>query len=84
MPPVPQAGSYRLPTIRLGQVLLADEQDADHQPDDLARREVLAGGLVRLLGEAADQLLCEQGQEIALAVVGVVQQPVGQVEAARR
>ena len=42
----------------LGQhVVVLDEEQIDHQPDDLARREVLAGRLVRELGELADQLL---------------------------
>ena len=40
-------------------VVVLDEQEVDHQPDDLARREVLAGGLVGCLREAADQLLVE-------------------------
>ena len=42
----------------LGQGLVVlDEEQVDHQPDDFARREVLSGGLVRELGELADQLL---------------------------
>ena len=51
----------RLDDARLGEhvVGVVDEQQVDHQPDDLARREVLAGGLVGELGEAADQLLVE-------------------------
>ena len=39
--------------------LVLDEQQVHHQPDDLAGREVLAGGLVGELGEPADQLLVE-------------------------
>ncbi len=39
------------------QVLLRREQKVDHQPDHLARREVLPGLLVRLLGADPDQLL---------------------------
>ena len=39
-----------------GRVVL-DEQQVDHQPDDFARREVLAGGLVGQFGELADQFL---------------------------
>ena len=43
---------------RLGErVVVLDEQQVDHQADDLAGGEVLAGGLVRVLGELADQLL---------------------------
>ena len=51
----------RLDDARLGEdvVLVVDEEQVDHQPDDLARREVLAGGLVGELGELADQLLVE-------------------------
>ena len=46
---------------RLGQrVVVLDEQQVHHQADDLARREVLAGRLVRELGEPADQLLEDQ------------------------
>jgi hypothetical protein len=42
----------------LGQRLVVlDEEQIDHEPDDLARREVLAGGLVGQLGELADQFL---------------------------
>ena len=39
--------------------VVLDEEEIDHEPDDLARREVLAGGLVRELGELADELLVE-------------------------
>ena len=58
---MPQAGSQqRLDDARLGEhVVVLDEQQVDHEPDDLARREVLSGGLVRELGEPADQLLVE-------------------------
>ena len=42
----------------LGQRLVVfDEEQIDHQPDDLARREVLPGGLVRQFGKLADQFL---------------------------
>ena len=42
----------------LGQRLVVlDEQQVDHQPDDFAGREVLPGGLVGDFGELADQLL---------------------------
>ncbi len=36
------------------QVVVLDEEEVHHQLDHLARREVLAGGLVGELGEAAD------------------------------
>jgi hypothetical protein len=43
---------------RLGQhVVVFDEQQVDHQADDFARGEVLAGGFVGDFGELADQLL---------------------------
>lgn len=42
----------------LGQGLVVlDEEEVDHEADDLARGEVLPGGLVGQLGELADQLL---------------------------
>ena len=41
------------------QVVVVGEQDVHHQADDLARGEVLAGGLVRQLGELAHQLLVD-------------------------
>ena len=40
-------------------LVVLDEEEVDHEADDLARREVLAGGLVRQLGEPADQLLVQ-------------------------
>ena len=40
-------------------LVVLDEEEIDHEADDLAGREVLAGGLVRQLGELADQLLVE-------------------------
>ena len=40
-----------------GQVRLVGEQQVHHQANDLARGEVLTGGLVGQLGESADQLL---------------------------
>ena len=44
----------RLDDARRGeQRVVLDEQQVDHQPDDLSRREVLAGDLVGGLGEAA-------------------------------
>ena len=53
--------AQRLDDARLGEdvVVVVDEQQVHHQPDDLARREVLAGGLVGELREPADQLLVE-------------------------
>ncbi|TLD46543.1 MAG: hypothetical protein FAZ92_01169 [Accumulibacter sp.] len=44
-------------TGRGTQLVVVDEQDAHHQPDDLARREVVAGGLVGEFVEAADEVL---------------------------
>ena len=42
----------------LGQnVVVLDEEQVDHQPDDFARGEVLSGSLVRKFGELADQFL---------------------------
>ena len=61
MPPVPHAGSssvFTTPFVAEQRVVLG-EQEVHHQADDLARREVLAGGLVRLLREAPDQLLVD-------------------------
>ena len=40
-------------------VVVLDEEQVDHEADDLAGGEVLAGGLVRELAEAADELLVE-------------------------
>ena len=39
------------------QLVVLDEQDAHHQTDDLARREVVARGLVGQFVEAADEVL---------------------------
>ena len=41
------------------QVVVLQEQQIHHQADHLARGEILAGGFVGLLGEAADQLLVD-------------------------
>src|SRR5947209_13875881 len=51
----------RLDDARLGEdvVGVVDKEEVHHQPDDLARREVLAGGLVRKLREPSDELLVE-------------------------
>ena len=46
-----------LDDVSLAQVRLRRQQQADHEPDDLAGREVLPGFLVGLLGADADQLL---------------------------
>jgi hypothetical protein len=39
------------------QLVVVDEEDAHHEADDLARREVVAGGLVGEFVEAADEVL---------------------------
>ena len=39
------------------QLVVVDEQDVHHQPDDFARREVVARGLVGQFVEAADEVL---------------------------
>ncbi len=44
-------------TGRGKQLVVVDEQDAHHQADDLARREVVASGLVGQFVEAADEVL---------------------------
>ena len=92
MPPVPQAGSYRVLDDALGgqDVVVRDEEQVDHQADDLAGREVLAGLLVADLGEPPDQLLEDVahldvghrvGVQVDLAELGDDQvEPVGLVE----
>ena len=53
-------GVVNLPVdARLVDVLLAGIDEVSHQPDHLARREVVAGLLVRLLVEAHDEVLEE-------------------------
>jgi hypothetical protein len=48
----------RAHNARLGQdLVILDEDEIDHEADDLARGEVLAGRLVRHFRELADQLL---------------------------
>ena len=47
----------RLDDVALPEVRLGREQEADHQPDHLAGREVLSGLLFGLLGADADELL---------------------------
>ena len=66
------------------------EQQVDHQPDDLARREVVAGGLVRGFIEPPDQVLEDQAHLVVRHRVGVQvdlgeladhqEQPVGFVQ----
>ena len=53
------------------QIVVVDEEDAHHQPDDLARREVIARGLVRQLVEAADEVLEEESHLLVRDPVGV-------------
>ena len=56
----------------LGQhVVVLDEQQIDHQADDLARREVLAGRLVGEFRELADQLLEDEAHLCVADLVGV-------------
>ena len=59
MPPVPQAGSRMLMTCPapVSVSVVRGDQQVDHQLDDLARGEVLTGGLVGVLGELPDQVL---------------------------
>jgi hypothetical protein len=42
------------------ELVILDEQDVHHQPDDLARGEVVTGGLIGQLVEAADEVLEDQ------------------------
>ena len=58
---MPQAGSKRVSDdawVGEDLVVLGEEQ-VDHEPDDLAGREVLPGRLVGEFGEPPDQLLVE-------------------------
>ena len=50
---MPQAGSSIVRTMpgRAQRLVVLDEEEVDHEADDLAGREVLAGGLVRQLAE---------------------------------
>ena len=41
-------------------VVILDEEQIDHEPDDFARSEMFSGGFVRDFGELADQLLEDQ------------------------
>ena len=63
----------------LGQrVVVFDEQQVDHQPDDFARGEVLPGRLVGEFGELADQLL-EHRAHLGVADDVGVQVDVGEL-----
>src|ERR1700722_6406112 len=42
------------------QLVIVDKQNANHQPDHLARREVVACGLVSKFVEATDEVLKDQ------------------------
>ncbi len=42
------------------QLVIVDEENADHQPHDLARREVIAGGFVGQFVEPPDEVLEDQ------------------------
>ena len=56
----------------LGQhLVILDEEQIDHEADDLARREVLAGRLVGEFGELADQLLEDEAHLGVVDDVGV-------------
>ena len=56
----------------LGQNLVVlDEDQVDHQADDFARGEMLAGRLVRQFGELADQLLEDEAHLGVVDDVGV-------------
>lgn len=53
------------------QFVIVDEQQIDHQPDDLARGEVIAGGLVGQFVEAPDEVLEDQPHLDVVYFVGV-------------
>ena len=67
-----------------------DEEQVHHQADDFARREVLAGRLVRLLGEPPDQLLEDEpitwfGHRVGVQIdVGERRRPPGRAGSTRR
>ena len=52
-------------------VVVLDEEQVHHEPDDLARGEVLSGGLVGELGELADELLEDRAHLRVADGVGV-------------
>ena len=63
---------HGLDHARLGeQLVIFDEQQVDHQPDHLARSEVLTCRLVGKLGESTDQLLVEVAHLQIGDIVGV-------------
>ena len=51
--------------------MILHEQEVDHQTDDLARRKMLPGRLVRLLREAPDQLLEDRTHDMVGHHLGV-------------
>ena len=53
------------------QLVVLNEEDAHHQPDDLSRREVVARGLVRQFVEAADEIFEEESHLLVREPVGV-------------
>ena len=53
------------------QLVVADKENAHHQADDLARDEVVAGGLVGQLVEAADEVFEDQSHLLVWHVVRV-------------
>ncbi len=59
-------------------LVVLDEEQVDHQPDGIARREVLSGGLVGKFGELADQFL-EHGAHLGVADDLGVQVDVGEL-----
>ena len=63
--------------LREGIVVL-DEEEIHHEPDDLARGEVLPGGLIGKLGELADEFL-EDRAHLRIADRGWVQVDVGEL-----
>ena len=53
------------------QLVVLDEEEVHHQPDNLARGEVVAGGLVCQLVEAADEVLEDQPHLLVPHVCGM-------------
>ena len=63
----------------LGQgVVVLDEEEIDHEPDDVARGEVFPGGFVGKFGELADQFL-EHRAHLGIADGGGVEVDVGEL-----
>ena len=52
-------------------IVVFDENQIDHQPDNFARREMLAGRLVALLGKPPDQFLEDVAHFVVVHHVGV-------------